>query len=63
MLQVRERAPTPSPSTIFTFEFVIESIKELGVRHPLFNGQPIFFGRQEKEGVSYVFRKPLMKTC
>jgi hypothetical protein len=30
VLQVRERAPTPSPSIVFTFGFIIESIKELG---------------------------------
>jgi hypothetical protein len=32
VLQARERAPTLSPSAIFTFGFVVESIKELGVR-------------------------------
>jgi hypothetical protein len=30
MLRVKERAPTPSPSVVFTFGFVVESIKELG---------------------------------
>jgi hypothetical protein len=25
-----ERAPTPSPSNVFTFGFIVESIKELG---------------------------------
>ncbi len=30
MLQAKERAPTPSPSAIFTCRLVIESIKELG---------------------------------
>jgi hypothetical protein len=30
MLRVRERAPTPFPSIISTFELLIESIKELG---------------------------------
>jgi len=30
MLQAKERAPTPSPSTIFTFGLSIHSIKELG---------------------------------
>jgi hypothetical protein len=30
MLQARERAPTASPFVIFTFRFIIESIKELG---------------------------------
>jgi hypothetical protein len=28
VLRLRECAPTPSPSIVFTFEFVIESIKE-----------------------------------
>jgi hypothetical protein len=28
MLQVREHAPTLSPSIIFTFGFIVESIKE-----------------------------------
>jgi hypothetical protein len=26
----RERAPTPSPSVVFTFGLTVESIKELG---------------------------------
>jgi hypothetical protein len=30
VLRVRERAPIPFPSIVFTFEFVVESIKELG---------------------------------
>jgi hypothetical protein len=30
MLQAREQAPTPSPSIVFTFRLVVESIKELG---------------------------------
>jgi len=30
LLWAKECAPTPSPSTIFTFEFEVESIKELG---------------------------------
>jgi hypothetical protein len=30
MLRIREHAPTPSPSTIFIFRLVVESIKELG---------------------------------
>jgi hypothetical protein len=28
VLQTKERAPTPSPSVVFTFGFTIESIKE-----------------------------------
>jgi hypothetical protein len=30
MLRARERTATPFPSTIFTFELEVESIKELG---------------------------------
>jgi hypothetical protein len=30
MLRTRKHAPTPSPSVVFTFIFVVESIKELG---------------------------------
>jgi len=30
MLQAKERAPTPYPSIVFTFAFVVEFIKELG---------------------------------
>jgi hypothetical protein len=30
VLRARERAPTPSPSVIFTFKLVVESIKESG---------------------------------
>jgi len=30
VLQARELAPTPSPSIVFTFGFIVESIKELG---------------------------------
>jgi hypothetical protein len=30
VLQVKERAPTPFPSTVVTFGLVVESIKELG---------------------------------
>jgi hypothetical protein len=33
MLQVRERAPTPSPSNVFTFGLAIRSIRSLEVRH------------------------------
>ncbi len=33
MLRIKERTPTPSPSTIFTFGLVVECTKELGVRH------------------------------
>jgi hypothetical protein len=29
MLQAKEHAPTSSPSVVFTFGFVVESIKEL----------------------------------
>ncbi len=34
MLQARERNPTPSPSTIFTFGLTVESIKEFGGASP-----------------------------
>jgi hypothetical protein len=30
VLRANERAPTPSPSVVFTFGLLIESIKELG---------------------------------
>jgi len=30
VLRVKEHTPTPYPSTIFTFELVVESIKEFG---------------------------------
>jgi hypothetical protein len=30
VLRVREHAPSPSPSTIFTFGLVVKSLKELG---------------------------------
>jgi hypothetical protein len=30
VLRVKELAPTPSPSVVFTFGLVVESIKELG---------------------------------
>ncbi len=30
VLRAKERAPTPSPSIVFIFGFIIESIKELG---------------------------------
>jgi hypothetical protein len=30
VLQARERALTPYPSVVFTFGFVVESIKEFG---------------------------------
>jgi hypothetical protein len=30
MLQAKEHAPTPSPSIVFIFGLVVESIKELG---------------------------------
>jgi hypothetical protein len=30
MLQVKECVPTPFPSIVFTFGFVVESIKEFG---------------------------------
>jgi hypothetical protein len=30
MLQAKECAPTPYPSIVFTFGFVVEFIKELG---------------------------------
>jgi len=30
MLQAREHTPTPSPSVVFTFGIIVESIKELG---------------------------------
>jgi hypothetical protein len=30
VLRTKERAPTPSPSIVFTFGLAIESIKELG---------------------------------
>jgi hypothetical protein len=33
VLQAKERAPTFSPSIVFTFGLVVESIKELGVSH------------------------------
>jgi hypothetical protein len=29
MLRAKEPTPTPSPSVVFTFQFVVESIKEL----------------------------------
>jgi len=30
VLRARERAPTPSPSVVFTFRLIVESIKEPG---------------------------------
>jgi hypothetical protein len=30
MLRIKERAPTPSPSVVFTFGLTVESIEELG---------------------------------
>jgi hypothetical protein len=30
MLQAKEHTPTPSPSIIFNFGFIVESIEELG---------------------------------
>jgi hypothetical protein len=30
MLQAKEHTPTPSPSVVFTFGIIVESIKELG---------------------------------
>jgi len=33
MLQTKERTSTPYPSFVFTFGFVVESIKEFGVHH------------------------------
>jgi hypothetical protein len=33
VLRVKERAPTPSPSIVFIFGLVVESIKKLKVCH------------------------------
>jgi len=36
MLRAREHTLTPSPSVVFTFGLIVESIKELGGHHPPF---------------------------
>jgi len=35
VLQTKEHAPTPFASVVFTFGLIVESIKELGVRHSI----------------------------
>jgi len=43
VLQVREHTSIPFPSIIFTFRLAIESIKELGVRHGIFQNANVHF--------------------
>jgi hypothetical protein len=44
MLQAKKHAPTPSPSIVFTFGLVVESIKELGGASTILCLQPKIFG-------------------
>jgi len=58
VLQAKEHTPTPYPSVVFTFGFIVRSIKEFrGASYYLGRNQQVFGLVVNKKGYIYEFTK------